>query len=137
MNSPHRWPSVPEMQIQISKRSEVPIREQLGDQIVFLIATEKLEPGAILPSVRVLARRLKIHHNLTGPGTETWNIVVAKNFPLKAERARLQFRWEMFNAFNRANFCCVNQNMSSPSDFGLVNGANSGRFMQFALRIDY
>ncbi len=51
------------MQIQISKRSDVPIREQLGDQIVFLIATEKLEPGAILPSVRALARRLKIHHN--------------------------------------------------------------------------
>ncbi len=51
------------MQIQVSKRSEVPIREQLGDQIVFLIVTEKLEPGAVLPSVRELARRLKIHHN--------------------------------------------------------------------------
>ena len=54
---------VPVMLIQISKRSEVPIQEQLGDQIVFLIATEKLEPGAVLPSVRELARRLKIHHN--------------------------------------------------------------------------
>ena len=74
---------------------------------------------------------------LTGPGTETWNIVVAKNFPLKAERARLQFRWEMFNAFNRANFFAPSTNMSSPSDFGVVNGANSGRFMQFVLRIDY
>jgi len=54
---------VPVMLIQISKQSEVPIQEQLGDQIVFLIATEKLEPGAVLPSVRELARRLKIHHN--------------------------------------------------------------------------
>jgi DNA-binding transcriptional regulator YhcF (GntR family) len=55
--------AVPVMQIQISKRSEVPIREQLRDQIVFLIVTEKLEPGVVLPSVRELARRLKIHHN--------------------------------------------------------------------------
>jgi len=51
------------MQIQISRRSEVPIRQQLADQIVFLIVTEKLKAGAVLPSVRELARRLKIHHN--------------------------------------------------------------------------
>src|SRR5262249_28038791 len=38
---------------------------------------------------------------LTGPGGESWNIVLAKNFQLK-EHARLQFRWELFNAFNRA-----------------------------------
>src|SRR2546428_3371085 len=76
-------------------------------------------------------------NTLTGPGTETWNVVVAKNFPLKAERARLQFRWEMFNAFNRANFFAGSTNISSPADFGIVTGANSGRFMQFALRIDY
>jgi hypothetical protein len=74
---------------------------------------------------------------LTGPGTQTWNVVVAKNFPLKAERARLQFRWEMFNAFNRANFSAPSTNISSPSDFGIVNSADSGRFMQFVLRIDY
>src|SRR3989475_1949061 len=74
---------------------------------------------------------------LTAPGAATWDIVGAENFPLKAERARVQFRWEMFNAFNRANFFAPSTNMSSPSDFGVVNGANSGRFMQFALRIDY
>ena len=51
------------MQIQISRRSEVPIRQQLADQIVFLVVTEKLKAGAVLPSVRELARRLKIHHN--------------------------------------------------------------------------
>jgi len=129
MNSPHRLAkragdANPDQQ---TKRSSNPRA----------VATEKLEPGAILSSVRVLARRLKIHHNLTGPGTETWNIVVAKNFPLKAERARLQFRWEMFNAFNRANFFAPSRNISSLADFGVVNSANSGRFMQFALRIDY
>jgi len=51
------------MEIRIDKKSEVPIRQQLAEHIVFSIATEKLKPGEALPSVRELARRLKIHHN--------------------------------------------------------------------------
>ena len=51
------------MDIRISKESEVPLRQQLAEQIVFHIATGKLKPGQALPSVRELARRLKIHHN--------------------------------------------------------------------------
>ena len=51
------------LKIAISKQSDVPIRHQLAEQIVYLIATEKLGPGTPLPSVRELARRLKIHHN--------------------------------------------------------------------------
>jgi DNA-binding transcriptional regulator YhcF (GntR family) len=51
------------MQIRISKQSDVPIREQIAEQIIFLIATEELKPAQPLPSVRELARRLKIHHN--------------------------------------------------------------------------
>jgi DNA-binding transcriptional regulator YhcF (GntR family) len=51
------------MQIRISKQSDVPIREQIAEQIIFLIATEELKPAQTLPSVRELARRLKIHHN--------------------------------------------------------------------------
>ncbi len=51
------------MEIRISKESEVSLTQQLADQIVLLIATEKLKAGEALPSVRELARRLKIHHN--------------------------------------------------------------------------
>src|SRR5271157_3893061 len=51
------------MDIRISKESEIPLRQQLAEQIVFHIATGKLQPGQALPSVRELARRLKIHHN--------------------------------------------------------------------------
>ena len=51
------------MDIRISKESELPLRQQLAEQIVFHIATGKLQPGEALPSVRELARRLKIHHN--------------------------------------------------------------------------
>ncbi len=51
------------MDIRISKESEVPLRQQVAEQIIFQIVTERLKPGVALPSVRELARRLKIHHN--------------------------------------------------------------------------
>jgi GntR family transcriptional regulator len=51
------------MDFRISKENEIPLRQQLAEQIVLHIATGKLQPGQALPSVRELARRLKIHHN--------------------------------------------------------------------------
>jgi GntR family transcriptional regulator len=51
------------MQIALSKDSEVPLQQQLAEQIVFLITTGRLRTAQQLPSVRALARRLKIHHN--------------------------------------------------------------------------
>jgi DNA-binding transcriptional regulator YhcF (GntR family) len=51
------------MDIRIDSSSEVPIRSQLTEQVIFLITTERFRPGDFLPSVRDLARRLKIHHN--------------------------------------------------------------------------
>jgi len=51
------------MRIHINKESEVPVREQLREQIIFLMGTGKLSIGDNLPSVRELARQLKIHHN--------------------------------------------------------------------------
>ncbi len=51
------------MKIRLSRESEVPLRRQLAEQIVFLIGAGDLRPGERLPSVRELARRLKIHHN--------------------------------------------------------------------------
>ena len=51
------------MQIHIDKQSEVPARDQLRQQIIFLIGTGQLSIGMELPSVRQLARQLKVHHN--------------------------------------------------------------------------
>jgi GntR family transcriptional regulator len=47
----------------ISHRASVPIREQLGAQLLLGILSRRLAPGERLPSVRDLARRLKIHAN--------------------------------------------------------------------------
>jgi DNA-binding transcriptional regulator YhcF (GntR family) len=51
------------MEIRIDKKSAIPVWQQLAEQIIFSIVTEKLKPGESLPSVRELARRLKIHRN--------------------------------------------------------------------------
>jgi hypothetical protein len=45
---------------------------------------------------------------LRGPGINNWDISIFKNFPLGKEGARrLQFRWEMYNAFNHTQFSGV------------------------------
>lgn len=51
------------MKIRLSKNSEIPVHQQLAEQIVFLISTGKLRPSEQLPSVRALARLLGIHRN--------------------------------------------------------------------------
>jgi hypothetical protein len=72
---------------------------------------------------------------LTGPGNHTWNVGVHKNWAL-TEKSRVQFRWEMFNAFNRVNFNNPSTNIQS-GDFGLVTTAGAGRSMLFGARIDF
>lgn len=51
------------MQIVLSKESDVPIRQQLAEQIVFLITTGQLNAGDEMPSVRALGRQSGVHHN--------------------------------------------------------------------------
>ncbi|MGA8940583.1 MAG: GntR family transcriptional regulator [Acidobacteriaceae bacterium] len=51
------------MNISLSQESDVPLRQQLSEQIVFLITTGELRAGEEMPSVRALARRANVHHN--------------------------------------------------------------------------
>jgi DNA-binding transcriptional regulator YhcF (GntR family) len=51
------------VRIRIDKESEVPLPDQISQQIVFLIGTGGLAIGDVLPSVRALARQLKVHFN--------------------------------------------------------------------------
>ena len=65
---------------------------------------------------------------LQGPGTNVADLGISKNFPFK-ERYRVQFRWEMFNAFNRPHFGNPGTNPSSPGSFGRITstlGAGAG-----------
>jgi GntR family transcriptional regulator len=77
------------VEIRISKSSEVPIREQLAEQIVLLIATGRLKPSESLPSVRELARRLKIHHNTV---SQAYRELVARSWLVRRRGAHLVVR---------------------------------------------
>jgi DNA-binding transcriptional regulator YhcF (GntR family) len=47
----------------LSRDSDVPMHEQLSAQLVLGILSRRLKPGERLPSVRALARQVKIHPN--------------------------------------------------------------------------
>ncbi len=49
--------------IWISRHSSIPVREQLSAQLLFGILSRRLGPSERLPSVRDLARRIKVHPN--------------------------------------------------------------------------
>jgi DNA-binding transcriptional regulator YhcF (GntR family) len=51
------------VKISINQDGEVPLHEQISEQIVFQITTGTLRTGEEMPSVRALAQRLQIHHN--------------------------------------------------------------------------
>lgn len=51
------------MDIVLNRRGGVPVRDQIVTQLEMKILEGSLAPGQRLPSVRALARRLKVHHN--------------------------------------------------------------------------
>jgi GntR family transcriptional regulator len=74
------------MDISLSKNSDVPLRQQLAEQIVFLITTGQLRTGERLPSVRSLARRVKVHHNTV---SEAYGDLVRRNWLSRQRGSRL------------------------------------------------
>lgn len=69
---------------------------------------------------------------MRGPGSINFDFTFAKNFHL-TERRFFQFRTELFNAFNRANFGPPNIARDS-SGFGQILTAANARIIQFGLK---
>src|SRR5579863_4561305 len=74
------------MQIALSKKSDVPLRQQLAEQVVFLITTGQLRAGEELPSVRALARQSKVHHNTV---SEAYQDLVRRGWLTRRPGSRL------------------------------------------------
>jgi GntR family transcriptional regulator len=93
------------MRVSLAKMSDVPLNEQLAEQIVYYIATGRLRQNDHLPSVRTMARQLGIHYNTVSKAyqelvTRGWlqrqhgarlkvGIAVSNNFDLKSADAGL------------------------------------------------
>jgi hypothetical protein len=72
-----------------------------------------------------------------GPGVQLWDLGVYKNFHFAEERFRAQFRFEMFNAFNHANFGNPNTSFLS-NNFGRITSTfGFGREIQFGLKLNF
>ena len=69
---------------------------------------------------------------VVGPGLATVDLSLQKNW-LFPNATRLEFRWEVFNLFNRANFDLPNRFFGT-SNVGRIFSAQNAREMQFGLR---
>lgn len=58
---------------------------------------------------------------LRGTGFRVWDMVLAKNIPLK-ERFTAQFRVECYNVLNTIQYATPNTNPATPSTFGAASG---------------
>jgi hypothetical protein len=69
-----------------------------------------------------------------GPSQFQNDLALTRTFPI-ADRA-LQFRWEIFNVLNKANFNNPTSALNS-SNFGRILTAGQPRIMQFAVKFDF
>ena len=72
---------------------------------------------------------------IRGPGFASFDFTLGKTFRL-TETSRIEFRTEVFNAFNRANFNPPDIRAES-SSFGQILSSGNARIMQFGLKVHY
>jgi hypothetical protein len=74
---------------------------------------------------------------LRGPDQQDFDIALIKTTPL-TDRAKLIFRWEVFNLLNRPNFANPSNDVSTPSTFGVISALTvNPRIMQYALKLQF
>ena len=80
-----------------------------------------------------------------GPAQNNWDITFMKKFPLKSETRSLQFRCELYNAFNHTQFQAVDNNAvfdvttgaQVNGRFGQVTATRQPRVIQLSARLDF
>jgi outer membrane receptor protein involved in Fe transport len=80
---------------------------------------------------------LQPRNSLRGPAFSSLDFSVHRKFPLWNEDTNIEFRWEVFNAFNEANFGLPNRTVNG-NGFGTITTLQGDpRVMQFALRFNF
>jgi len=74
-------------------------------------------------------------NSVIGPGFANIDFALAKTWRL-AGTSELEFRWEIFNLLNRANFDLPNRIFGNPN-FGRIFSAKNPREMQFGVRFAF
>jgi hypothetical protein len=86
-----------------------------------------------VPQTNTLGNAPRFNNRARRPSNLNENISVQKSFNL-TERFRLDFRWEVFNVFNRVILGPPDTNIASQT-FGRIVSAGSPRQMQFGLKL--
>ena len=74
-----------------------------------------------------------------GPGQRNFDVSMIKRTPLKVlgGDGQIEFRAELFNAFNTPQFAPPNTNVSTPT-FGVVSATSvNPRIIQFAVKLSF
>ncbi|MEQ1896426.1 MAG: TonB-dependent receptor [Vicinamibacterales bacterium] len=74
-------------------------------------------------------------NSVIGPGFANIDFSVARTFPV-GSGPQVEFRWEIFNLLNRANFDLPNRTFGN-ANFGRIFSARDPRQMQFGLRVSF
>jgi hypothetical protein len=79
---------------------------------------------------------------LRGPGVNNWDLNISKRVPLYSEKRYIQFRTELFNAWNHTQFSDLYTSARFDAtgrqvdpNFGAFSGARSPRIIQFSLKL--
>jgi hypothetical protein len=72
-------------------------------------------------------------NSLRGPGSAAIDMAIFKNLQF-GSRAKVQFRLEAFNVFNRVNYNNPNATITAGANFGRILGAGDPRVMQIGLK---
>ncbi len=99
-----------------------------ADQWVSAAAFRRLDPNTQAGQFGSEGRNV-----VRGPGIANLDASLLKTFALR-ERARLQFRAEVFNLLNHANFGLPDNDLASPN-FGRVLAAGPPRLLQFGAKL--
>jgi hypothetical protein len=100
-----------------------------------------INPAAFAYPVNAAGQRVHVEGNggrntIEQPGLNNWDLGIFKNTRVR-ERFNVQFRWEMFNAWNHTQFGAASLSMSSVN-FGKITTTLVGpRRMQFGLRVSF
>jgi hypothetical protein len=71
-----------------------------------------------------------------GPSRQAFDAAINKNFPIR-ENVRIQFRTELFNAFNHPNWANPNTTANGLSFGQILTKSQDPRVIQFAMRLEF
>ncbi|MGH9937669.1 MAG: TonB-dependent receptor domain-containing protein, partial [Blastocatellia bacterium] len=118
--------------------SGIPIREQIDAQLRGDTANNSyFNRGSFVnPPPFTFGTAGRFLPDIRGPIYHNFDLSILRGFKF-TERVNLQFRAEMFNAFNYVNFQPPGGVVFGVNTFGVINAAGSARIVQFGLKLYY